>query len=265
VIIIIDEAQNLSMKTLEEVRMLSNLESQKNHLIQIILVGQPELKYKLRKKELEQFAQRITVHCHLEALNEKEVKGYIQYRLRVAGCKRGNLFSDDAISAVAKISKGIPRMINIICDSALVYAFADNKDIINKSIIDDVVRERAAGGIFFDDESIEKLNKEDVDREAKKDIKSEQTIVETLYSNEKMIRIEERMQKYEDNIKMLHEEISGLKNLYNERDEIIIELFKLLHTSMKGRYFLLKGAEAQRESSTKTSANTNENNSSELN
>ena len=247
VILIVDEAQNLSAKTLEEVRMLSNLESQKNHLIQIILVGQPELKHKLKKKELEQFAQRITVHCHLDALNHDEVKGYIQYRLRVAGAKRTNIFSDVAIKNIADISNGIPRMINIICDAALVYAFADSKDFINETIIEDVVRERAAGGIFFDDskkKDEEKADAKDAALVGKNDQQAMKTFVENLYSNERMLRLVERMQNYEDKIKLLNQELSGLKKLYTERDTMVIEMFKLLHKSMKGRYLLLKGAEA---------------------
>jgi general secretion pathway protein A len=245
VILIVDEAQNLPTKTLEEVRMLSNLESQKNHLIQIILVGQPELKYKLRKKELEQFAQRITVHCHLDALNENEVKGYIHYRLRVAGAKRANMFTDDAVATIAKISQGIPRMINILCDAALVYAFADSKDFINKSIIDDVVRERAAGGIFFDEESLNKSKIHKPDEKGRQNLQAGYTAAENLYANERMLRLEERMQNYEEKVNLLNKELTGLKKLHNERDTLMIELFKLLHKTMKGRYFLLKSAESQ--------------------
>lgn len=245
VILVVDEAQNLSTKTLEEVRMLSNLESQKNHLIQIILVGQPELKHKLRKKELEQFAQRVTVHCHLDVLSNKEVKGYIQYRLRIAGSKRANIFSDGAIAAIANISKGIPRMINILCDSALVYAFADSKDIINKKIIEDVVRERAAGGIFFDEESLESLRMKSADKKDVQNLQAANVVAGNSFSNERMLRLEERMQTYEEKLKSLNQDLANLKALYSKRDTIMIELFKLLHKSMKGRYFLLKSAEAQ--------------------
>lgn len=245
VILIVDEAQNLSTKTLEEVRMLSNLESQKNHLIQIILVGQPELKYKLKKKELQQFAQRVTVHCHLNALNKKEVKGYIQYRLRVAGAKRANIFTDEAVDKIAFVSKGIPRMINIICDSALVYAFADSKDFISNTLIDDVVRERAAGGIFFDEDNNKDSTVQEIKTESIQDQQSTKTIMENLFSNEKMLRLEERMQHFEEKIKLMHQELSGVKKLHSERDTMMVELFKLLHISMKGRYYLLKGAETQ--------------------
>ncbi len=242
VILIIDEAQNLPTKTLEELRMLSNLESEKDHLIQIILVGQPELKYKLKKKRLEQFVQRVTVHSHIDALSPREVKGYIQYRLKVAGAKRANIFTDGAIDEIAEVSKGIPRMINILCDASLVYAFADNKDFINKNIVDDVVRERAAGGLFLEDSEPKKVKASSNDVPDNRILQSR---VEELYSNERFLRLEERLQNQDEKIKLLLQEISSLKNLYNERDTLIIELFKLLHKSMKGRYFMLKGAEKQ--------------------
>jgi general secretion pathway protein A len=245
VLLIVDEAQNLPIKTLEEVRMLSNLESQKNHLVQIILVGQPELKNKLRKKEMEQFAQRITVHCHLDALGENEVKGYIQYRLRVAGAKRANLFSDGAIASISKISKGIPRKINVLSDAALVYAFADSKELINKSIIDDVVREKAAGGILFEDDTQSKSLKPNTGEKIKQKPSAGFSSAEGLYANERMLRLEERMQYYEEKLKAVNKELSDLKQLHNGRDTLMVDLFKLLHTTMKGRYLLLKNAESQ--------------------
>ena len=126
VILIVDEAQNLSPEALEEIRMLSNLEAEKHHLIQILLVGQPELKYKLQMKNLEQFAQRVTVHCHLDGLGPEEVDRYIRYRLTVAGAKGSDIFSEDAIEAIHKHSRGIPRLINILCDTALVFGYADS-------------------------------------------------------------------------------------------------------------------------------------------
>jgi len=153
VILIIDEAQNLSPEALEEIRMLSNLESEKHHLIQIILVGQPELKEKLRMKRLEQFAQRVTVHCHLQGLEQKEVDNYIKCRLKVAGAENLNIFSEDAIEAVYRHSKGIPRLINIFCDTALVYGYADSLTSIEKDVIEAVVSYRKAGGLLGETES----------------------------------------------------------------------------------------------------------------
>ena len=139
VILIIDEAQNLSSKTIEAIRMLSNLESEKEHLLQMILIGQPNLKDKLRQKELRQFVQRVTVHCHLNALNEEEVNEYIHHRLRVAGSKNPELFSKEAVSVVSAYSRGIPRLINVVCDTALVYGFADGFKTIDRKLIRDVV------------------------------------------------------------------------------------------------------------------------------
>jgi general secretion pathway protein A len=228
VILIIDEAQNLPLKTLEEVRMLSNIESEKSHLIQIILVGQPELKLKLRKKELQQFAQRITVHCHLDALDEKEVKAYIQYRLKVGGAKRDNIFSDEAINAIARHSKGIPRMINILCDSALVYAFADSKDFVDKKIVTDVVRERAAGGIFIDDSTLEDPAAPASIDAASLDSTSLLRMVGNINAHERILRVEETVRSFADRLTMVHQELSLLKNLVNKRDTIVIEMLRSL-------------------------------------
>ena len=153
VILIIDEAQNLAPETLEEIRMLSNLEAEKHHLIQIILVGQPELKTKLQLKELEQFAQRITVHCHLEGLGREELDHYIRYRLQVAGARNVDVFSDNAVGAVHRYSRGIPRLINILCDTALVFGYADGLTRIDEGVIKAVVESRKAGGLLTESKS----------------------------------------------------------------------------------------------------------------
>jgi general secretion pathway protein A len=148
VVLIIDEAQNLSEKTLEEIRMLSNLESEKHHLIQMILVGQPQLKEKLQRKSLEQFVQRVTVNCHLDALDKDQVEGYIRHRLTVAGAQNLDIFDPKAIWAIYKHSRGIPRLINTICDTAFVYGYADDVRVIGSDLIEAVVQARnlAAGG-----------------------------------------------------------------------------------------------------------------------
>ncbi|GBC60910.1 general secretion pathway protein [Desulfonema ishimotonii] len=148
VVLIVDEAQNLTDKALEEIRMLSNLETEKHHLIQIVLVGQPELRHKLRKKNLRQFVQRVTVHCHLEGLKADEVDRYIRYRLEVGGAGTADLFDKAAVSAVCKYSHGIPRLINILCDTALVYGYADGLKAITGDVVENVIQERKAGGIF---------------------------------------------------------------------------------------------------------------------
>jgi general secretion pathway protein A len=244
VVLIVDEAQNLASKTLEEMRMLSNLESDKSHLIQIILVGQPELKTKLKKKELEQLAQRITVHFHLEALGRQEVHAYILYRLKVGGAKRANIFTDEAMDAIARYSKGIPRMINIICDAALVYAFADSKEFVDVNIINDVIKERAAGGIFLEEPKDSSRAMEQQGGEPHKGgYQNVQISAAELFANEKILRIEDRLSHIEDKLNYFEKGFEELQNQKDRKDAIIIELFKMLHKSIKGRYFVLKGHE----------------------
>ncbi len=131
--------------------MFSNLESEKHHLIQIIMVGQPELRVTLRQKEMEQFAQRVTVHCHLDGLPRAEVGEYIRYRLKVGGATNLEIFTEDAMELISEQSRGIPRLINIICDSALVFGYADGLKVIDKSVIETVVKSREAGGLFTND------------------------------------------------------------------------------------------------------------------
>ena len=151
VTLIIDEAQNLLDKTIEDIRMLSNLEAEKEHLIQIILVGQPELCQKLRQPHLKQFLQRVTVHYHLEKLSQNEVEEYIHHRLHIAGCPTyATLFSGGATAKVWRASRGIPRIINYICDMALVHGYADGKTTINGSIIDAVMTWRNKNTLFND-------------------------------------------------------------------------------------------------------------------
>jgi general secretion pathway protein A len=145
VVLIIDEAQNLSDRTLEEIRMLSNLESEKQHLIQMILVGQPQLKGKLQRKRMEQFVQRVTVSCHLDALSKNQVEGYIRHRLTVAGAENLDLFDAEAIEAICKHSMGIPRLINMLCDSALVYGYADDVKVIGRDLVEAVAQARSLG------------------------------------------------------------------------------------------------------------------------
>ena len=136
-VLIIDEAQNLSVDVLEQLRLLTNLETNHRKLLQIILLGQPELLTILAQPELRQLSQRVTARFHLSALNLEEVAAYIQYRLEVAGAK-GILFPPKSVKRIYKISKGIPRLINLISDRALLGTYAQNQlevqiDTINKA------------------------------------------------------------------------------------------------------------------------------------
>jgi len=146
VLLIIDEAQNLSREALEEVRMLSNLQSDEHLLLNIMLVGQPELKAKLEQPGLIQFSQRIAVNYHLTGLDLEETVHYIQSRLEKVG-GRPEIFEAPAVELIYRASHGIPRSINQICDSALVYGFADEQPTISPEIIEQVLADRGDMGL----------------------------------------------------------------------------------------------------------------------
>lgn len=142
VVLIIDEAQNLSIRLLEQVRMLSNLETEKEKLIQIILAGQPELRDKLNEPALKQLRQRIAVRYHLGPLSREELGGYIQHRLAMAGSSEGRLeFTDDALDRIYAYTKGVPRLINIVCDKALLLSFVRETIRITGEMIQESITE----------------------------------------------------------------------------------------------------------------------------
>src|SRR5262245_52140175 len=146
-IVIIDEAQNLQSDALEALRMLSNINADKDQFLQVILVGQPQLKKLLSSPDLVQFAQRISADFHLKPLNPGEVTQYIDYRLKAVGA-RSPIFSNEACAAIAVASTGIPRSINILCDTALVYGFASGCNRITKQLVDLVIEDKKNFGIF---------------------------------------------------------------------------------------------------------------------
>ena len=146
-LVIVDEAQNLEPDALESLRMLSNINADKDQYLQLILVGQPQLKSLLCSPELVQFAQRISSDFHLTPLSANEVPEYIDFRLKAVGA-RSSLFSNEASAAIAQASAGIPRTINILCDTALVYGFATQSNSITKSIVDLVIADKRDFGIF---------------------------------------------------------------------------------------------------------------------
>jgi type II secretory pathway predicted ATPase ExeA len=139
-LLILDEAQNLSVQALEELRLLSNVNSEKDLALQIILVGQPELRIKLARPALRQFAQRVSVDFHLCPLDRDETHAYIRHRLNVVGGD-ADLFLSEAIDFVYARTNGVPRLLNQLCDFALVYAFAEGRKIIDADLISQVVRE----------------------------------------------------------------------------------------------------------------------------
>lgn len=141
VALIIDEAQNLKSQQLEQVRLLSNLETDKDKLLQIVLVGQPELNRKLNLYELRQLQQRVMVRYHITPLEKNEVKDYINHRLSVAGSGDRIKFTEDALEAIADFSSGIPRLINIICDHCLLAGFVAETNVIDLNIINKCLEE----------------------------------------------------------------------------------------------------------------------------
>jgi len=231
VLLIIDEAQNISPEAMEEIRMLSNLEAEKSHLIQIVLIGQPELKYKLQRNDLKQFAQRVSSHYHINGLNQVEVNNYIRYRLKVGEAKNLDIFKKDAIELIFQHSLGIPRVINVICDTALVYGYADGQKTIDKNIIENVIKERDESGIF---------SGLDIDSpKLAKNGSAEGKGFGIDISNTHLQMMDKRIDSLEATIGGLQGKIQDLNNLKNKRDNTIIELLKMLEQSMKSRMKLL--------------------------
>ncbi|MCD4781965.1 MAG: AAA family ATPase [Candidatus Omnitrophica bacterium] len=150
VVLIIDEAQNLKPAVLEEVRMLSNLETEDEKLIQIVLLGQPELKKKLALPRLEQLRQRISVFYHLKPLEADQAKAYIRHRLKVASETDRVYFTEEALDIIVGYSKGVPRLINQICDSALLNGFIYEKEKIDAALMREVIAESPMMQIISD-------------------------------------------------------------------------------------------------------------------
>src|SRR5438093_6183355 len=134
-ILIIDEAQNLDAATLEQIRLLSNFETPTNKLLQILLVGQPELKAKLHLPELQQLKQRIGLRCQIPPLTPGEARQYIRTRLRIAGASDLEVFTDPAVNRITEYSGGIPRLVNIVGDHCLLFGYADQKRRIDRQTV----------------------------------------------------------------------------------------------------------------------------------
>ena len=140
-LLIVDEAQNLSMRVLEEIRMLSGVETTKEKVLRIILAGQPELDNKLDAPELEQFTQRVRLRFHLQTLPEAETRSYIRHRLDVAGAENRELFAADTFAPIYRYTGGVPRLINTLCDTAMMSAFTADRDVVTVEDIASAVEE----------------------------------------------------------------------------------------------------------------------------
>jgi general secretion pathway protein A len=147
-VLIIDEAQNLSTDVLEQLRLLTNLETSERKLLQIILIGQPELREMLARPDMQQLAQRVIARYHLEALTESETSHYVNHRLAVAGLKQASPFDRRALRKVFRYSRGVPRRINLLCDRALLGAYANSKATVDGAILDKAAEEVLDAGDF---------------------------------------------------------------------------------------------------------------------
>jgi general secretion pathway protein A len=234
VILIIDEAQNLPERSLEEIRMLSNLEAEKHHLIQIILVGQPQLKEKLKKKSLEQFYQRVTVYCHLEALDQMQVDSYIRHRLTVAGAQNLELFDPGALTAIYQYSLGIPRLINMLCDAALVYGYADDVNVIGRELIEAVAKARSL--------EVKETERDLFPEEAEKQgVAVLESAALRLDEFERQIQtLGERLTSQGNEILKISQGLSDLNGHKGSRDKIILALFNMLRRNLQTRAKLMQ-------------------------
>jgi type II secretory pathway predicted ATPase ExeA len=140
-VLIVDEAQNLSEEVLEEIRMLTNLETFTEKLLQIVLVGQPELEQKLKQPQLRQLRQRLTLRAKTHPLTPDETKAYVQQRLRIAGSNGQQIFTPESLVSIHRYAAGIPRVINLLCEHCLVSAFVDQQKLIQPTVVDAVARD----------------------------------------------------------------------------------------------------------------------------
>jgi len=141
VVLVIDEAQNLTPDVLEQVRLISNLETERDKLIQIILAGQPELNDVLNRHDLRQLSQRIAVRCRLTPMSKLDTGDYIRHRLKVSGCRMPGLFTSGAVKRIYRFSRGVPRLINIVCEQALVMAWTQESNIVTQAIASRIIME----------------------------------------------------------------------------------------------------------------------------
>jgi general secretion pathway protein A len=163
-VLIVDEAHGLPTALLEEIRLLMNFETNSEKLLQVILSGQPELQDVLNRPALRQLKQRISLRCEVKALSLFEINKYIRFRLKQAGARNVNLFDNGAIGLIGNVSQGIPRVVNNVCDNALLYGYAAGVEVINRDIIEEVIdtldltpANRTHHSFAFDDEASGRL------------------------------------------------------------------------------------------------------------
>jgi general secretion pathway protein A len=214
--------------------MLSNLESEKDHLIQMILVGQPQLKEKLQRKSMEQFVQRVNVYCHLDALDKVDVENYIRHRLTVAGAQNLDLFDPEAIKAIYKHSLGIPRLINTLCDAAFVYGYADDVKLIGRDLIEAVAKARNLG---VKGNGLDAALPEDQEKGSGITPEPQMLLVKELEGRIRALELQ--LVSQGEYIIRIDKGLDALNGHRDERDKIIIKLFGMVKKSMERRARLM--------------------------
>lgn len=230
-ILIIDEAQNLTPDLLEEVRLLSNLETDGSKLLQIILVGQPELRRTLARPELRQLRQRISISCQLKPLTRQEVEDYIYHRFKVAGNADAVKFEEKSFDYIYSYSRGIPRLINIICDFLLLSAYVEEQREIKVELVKDIIGELEMENRFWQDESIDETPSgskslvrdfQDLETRLKQ---VEDTVLKTGLTPDDKVEIYEKIKSSE---KMLHsfleETRASISNMKEKIERITDEI-----------------------------------------
>jgi len=231
-VLIIDEAQNMPQETLEEVRMLSNFETEESYLLQIIIVGQPQLRQRLNDPELAQLTQRISVYYHLAPLEKSDISRYIKHRLKVTGhTSPDSLFTSDAIEKIYEYTNGVPRLISSIFDTALVYGYADEIKTIDANIIKQVIKNRGIDpGIQYEEERVSRNVKALPGKEGTidsstrigkhiyseiSDIRQRLTNIEQRASKLENVRTQQTVSKLIEWLKKTQKENRRLKEAYN--------------------------------------------------
>ena len=232
-LLIIDEAQNLSLAALEEIRLLSNLQDGTTMLLQIMLVGQPELKDKLKSPAMASLSQRIAVNYHLKPFEREETAQYIAHRLKTAG-GRSDLFTDAAIDRVHRMTRGIPRSINILCHAALVYGFADDLSTIDVPTLEEIMSDTQNSGIGAERWFYDNGEGAGEDGEGKEAPPARPAVQENRPQLEARIdALEARLDEY---TKELREAVTGLLQKERSRSDKLL----MAYTQIKTKYDALE-------------------------
>jgi len=236
-LLIIDEAQSLSLDALEEIRLLSNLQDGSTMLLQIMLVGQPELKDRLKSPSMASLTQRIAVNYHLKPFEREETAQYIAHRLKTAG-GRTDLFTDAAIDRVHRMTHGIPRSINILCHAALVYGFADDLTTIDVPVLEEIMSDTQDSGIGSERWFKDGGEDPDGDREGEKPPLPSEPAKSVSQENRPQleVRIEAIEARLDDYTKELREALQVLLHKERSRNDKLL----MAYTQLKTKYDALK-------------------------